>query len=291
MWKIWLWTKEAISGLIKNFTSSFFAGLLTFAAVFIFSMWMIIGANIDEVSRTVKDSMQISMNLNDDVQDYKALEKKILSLDEVSEAFLITKEEAFERMKVDLGERSGMLTTLEFNPFPASFEIKVKDADDIKKVSAKLETWEESKSVKYGEGYVEELMMFTKNVSKGVYVIISLIMFFSGLTIFFSIRLSIENRHRELAIKNLVGAGPFNIRIPFILEGIVITGTAAAFVVLLIFFSYDTLVEKITRAYPGTALLPLSALKEDIIYKSFMASIIIGFLSSLFSTHKHIKST
>src|SRR5690625_5869352 len=88
MWKIWLWTKEAISGLIKNFTSSFFAGLLTFAAVFIFSMWMIIVTNIDEVSRTVKDSMQISMNLNDDVQDYKALEKKILILDDVYEAFL-----------------------------------------------------------------------------------------------------------------------------------------------------------------------------------------------------------
>src|SRR5690625_7921927 len=109
--------------------------------------------------------MQISMKLNDDVQDYKALEKKILSLDEVSEAFLITKDEAFERMKVDLGERSGMLTTLEFNPFPASFEIKVKDADDITTVSSKLQKSEESKSVQYVVGYFEELMTFTKKTT------------------------------------------------------------------------------------------------------------------------------
>lgn len=291
MWKIWLWIKESVSGVTKNFTSFLFASLLSFATLFLLSVWMIIGLNIEATSDGIKDNLQISMNLKDDVEEYQKLEDKIKNIPEVKSVELITKDEAFERMKNNLGEREELLTDLDFNPLPASFEIKVDDAEKLILVAKEVEGWPESKSVKYGENYVDKLMLVTKNVTKGVYVIIFLIMVVSGLMIFFSVRLSIENRNRELAIKNLVGAGPFNIRIPFILEGMYMTGISALIVLSIIWAFYEKLTIKLTRMYQGTYFLDLNTIMNEVGYKILLIALFIGFFSSLISTHKHIQNS
>lgn len=289
MWKFWLWIKESVSGVTKNLTSFTFATLLSFATLFLLSVWMIIGLNVEATSDNIKDNLQISMNIEDNVKEYKKIEKRLESIEDVRSVELVTKEEAFERMKLNLGEREELLTDLDFNPLPASFEIKVNDPERLVSVAKVVEEWPESKSVKYGENYVDRLMMVTKNVTKGIYVIIFLIMVVSGLMIFFSVRLSIENRHRELAIKNLVGAGPFNIRIPFILEGLYMTGISALLVFSLIWFFYEKLVIKLTRMYQGTFFLSLDEIIFEVGYKIAIIALFIGFFSSLISTHKHIQ--
>jgi hypothetical protein len=70
--------------------------------------------------------------------EIRELEKEILSMEEVESVYFMSKEEALERMREQLGENSDMLGAMSGNPLPASFQITVRDSDDTKEVASRF---------------------------------------------------------------------------------------------------------------------------------------------------------
>jgi cell division transport system permease protein len=192
-------------------------------------------------------------------------------------------------MERNLGDRKEMLTALEFNPLPASFQVKLKNPKEIEKTARTIETWGITKNIKYGENFIENLFATTEKIKKVAYIIIIIMGISAGSMLYVSIRVNILNRNKEIEIKNLVGAGAFNIRVPFILEAIILTTLSSIVVLAAFYLGYDRMIAEITGGIAFTSYIPVKEIMKQMIPIMLLSAVVIGFISSFLSTQKYLK--
>jgi cell division transport system permease protein len=289
MWNIWLWIREALSGIVRNFTMNLFAFILSTICFLVLAFWMVIGMNTQFVSNNLEDKVQISLNLNNEITNYSEIEEKIKALDGVESYRFVSKEEAYEEMLQKLGDRKEMLTDLSYNPLPASFQVKLKNPKEIEKTALIMKTWGVTKSIKYGEDFIDNLFATTEKIKQLATMIIIVMGISTGSMLYVSIRVNILNRNKEIEIKDLVGAGMFNIRIPFILEAMILTTLSAIVVIATFYFGYDMMIEKITGGVSFASYIPVNEMIKRMIPVMLLTATGIGFISSFLSTQRYLK--
>jgi cell division transport system permease protein len=148
---------------------------------------------------------------------------RIKAMPEVSGVTLVTREEALARFQQSMTDqgREDLTKYLDSNPFPASYEIRLKDpsfsssvADALQPTNEPavrnvLDTKETAKNVKT----VTDIMRTAGTV---ILLVIGVIVLF---IIVNTIRLAVFARSEEIEIMRLVGASDAFIRWPFVFEG------------------------------------------------------------------------
>ena len=144
----------------------------------------------------------------------------------------ISKEEALRRFEQRFGPR--IVNNLPINPLPASFEIQVKNANDVDTVAQRFfkdPTVDNDpgthNGVKYARETVRKMLGTIRLVEYGMWAVTIIFGAAAVLLISTTVRLSIFARRREVEIMRLVGATNWFIRWPFVLEGF-ITGVIGA---------------------------------------------------------------
>lgn len=160
-----------------------------------------------------------------------------------------SKAEATKRFLAALGpESTELLNDPKWNsPIPASFELRLSERIPMQERLASLQGWgtqfkafEFVDDVFYGQGWVENFSKFLRS-ARGVVVLLWVLSLSVGLLIVSNcIRLSFLQRKDEIEILELVGATTRFIRIPFLLEGVVL-GLGASILSLAISYGTHTL--------------------------------------------------
>ena len=126
------------------------------------------------------------------------------------------------------------MQNLPINPLPASYEIQVKDANQVDAVAQKFfddpavdNDPGTHNGVKYAAETVRKMLGTINLIEKGMWVATGIFALAAMLLISTTVRLSIFARRREVEIMRLVGATNWFIRWPFVLEGF-ITGLIGA---------------------------------------------------------------
>ena len=97
--------------------------------------------------------------------------------------------------------------------------VKAVDPQQTAEVAAKIDKFENTYKVMYGEGKVEKLFNFL-NISRNVGLILIIGLLFTAMFLISNtIRITIIARKDEIEIMKLVGATNSFVRIPFVLEG------------------------------------------------------------------------
>lgn len=289
MWVGWLWLKEALTGIRRNLLMNSFAFILAIMCFGLLATSILVANNTKYMAETQENKIEVVVHIKDEITDYVSIEEKIRGLKEVKDYSFVSKEEAYEVMRQDLGKRESMLTSLGFNPLPASFEIKLHDAREIQKVVNTIESWGIDKSIKYGEEFLDNFFKITDRINQVAAYIIIAVSCAVGAVIFASIRMNILNRNKEIEIKNLVGAGSLNIRIPFVLEALLLTLASASVVLLLVYFFYEKGVSYLASGFPADSFLGLSDVMGSIVVPLYFVAVAIALISSLLSTTKYLK--
>lgn len=289
MWNILLWFREAFKGIFRNSLLNAFVIVLSVASFALLALFSMLGYNAKFIAANQEDKMPIVVYLKNDVTDFSSIEQKLLALPDVKEVELVTKEEAYQVMENDLGERSNMLTELDFNPFPNSFEVKLNDTEQIKKIVKTIDTWGIDKSIKYGEEYLQSFFEFTDSVNNISFYIIIILSLTTGIAVYSSIRLNILNRNKEIEIKNLVGAGQLNTRVPFILEALILTVGSAAVVLIAVKLLYEKALLFLTNGLPIVNFLSTEKVLTYITPSLLGLAVIIALISGFLSTQRYLK--
>ena len=134
------------------------------------------------------------------------------------------------------GSASASSQNLPINPLPASWEIQVKDANQVDAVAAKFfddpavdNDPGTHNGVKYARETVRKMLGTINLIGIGMWIATGIFALAAVLLISTTVRLSIFARRREVEIMRLVGATNWFIRWPFVLEGF-ITGLIGAVV-------------------------------------------------------------
>ncbi|MBQ7283870.1 MAG: ABC transporter permease, partial [Oscillospiraceae bacterium] len=141
------------------------------------------------------------------------------------------KEEALEEQMGYLGEYGELLESYQGdeNPLPASFRCKVKNLEDIQQTSDELAALAGVELLSTPTELANVLITLKNSTYYGGFGVLAILVFVSIVVISNTIRLTVFARRKEIGIMKFVGATNGFIRLPFIVEGVII-GTIAAVV-------------------------------------------------------------
>lgn len=232
---ILFWIKEAFK-LIARSKFSFLLALIsiTLSVVLIaISAFMIKSSGYFE--NQLKRSLVISVFIKDGLPESE-LEKTKQELEQqkfLSSYEYINKEKAAEIFIKETGEDFRKI--LDYNPLPASFNIKLKDEyssrDSIRKVIDRLSKFSWSSEVVFRQDFYHKILSYIDQFKIYVFALTGLILIVSLYLVYSTVRLILHSKYSELETMKFVGAKLSTIKMPIILNSI-ITGLFAGVISL-----------------------------------------------------------
>jgi len=230
---------EALSdikhGGLANFLSMFIIGV----TIVILSTLILVGSYINTEVSQLKEEVAIVAFLKDNsvLSDIENLRIQIEDLASVESVKYVSKKEALTRAREVFGEHGEIIIEgfRGVNPLPASFEIKVQSAalepKTVEQIASQISSYEQIEDVSYEKSSSE----FIRNAELLVTGIGFLLGCASIAVVCFSIMLTSYFRKEEIRIMRLVGATYWYIRLPLILQGIIL-GFLGTIIGLVIFY-------------------------------------------------------
>jgi cell division transport system permease protein len=215
-------------------------------SLFAFGLFGLVWLNIRGALQKVEERVEIRAFLVEgaDIGQVALAANDISKYPEVLRADIVSKEQALERARRELGEFKDVF---EAGFLPASIDVRLRpgfrDPLSVKKVSSRIQEYDFVDDVRYGEEWITQLYRLRNiaGVTGGVlglaFAVVAVIII--GATI----RMAVLSRSREISIMRLVGATDSFIRRPFLIEGFA-KGIAGGVVALLLAWVSMFIVEK-----------------------------------------------
>lgn len=243
--------KEGIIGLWKNRVMALASAGTIVLCLLILGMSYSIGTNIDYILKQLETKFGITAYVDTSTTENRILELRaqIEKIPHVSKVMYISKEDALKSFSENNSNQVFSDFT-EDNPLPASFEIIVDNVDFQGQVVEGLNKISEL-DIRY---LAKETKMFIKinNTINYIAFVISGCLVIVGLLLMANtIKLTVYIRRKEINIMKYIGATDWFIRLPFLIEGLVIGTIGALFSIIIIVCSYSWLSEMIMSSLVG----------------------------------------
>lgn len=283
--------REAIMSLRHNGLMSIASVTTVALSLLILGMFLILVLNLNNMASALESQIQITVYLKDNLNDKQVhdINGQITKITGVTHVQYVSKDEALERFKKRLGEQQGLLSALETNPLPSSFEIKVSNPDQVKPVAQAVEAIKGVEDTRFGQEIIEQLFGLTKMIRIVGLILIIFLAFAALFIISNTIRITVFARRKEIGIMKYVGATDWFIRWPFVIEGMILGFGGAVIAVMLLSQSYSLLTQQI---YGSLAFLPLIPKYPFLHYISSVLLVVgsaIGALGSAISLKRFMK--
>lgn len=272
-------------------------GVLT-ACLLLVGFAVLFSINVDSMVGYVEQQNEAVVFVLDSATDEEvaALKSTLENDANLFDVRFVSKDEALQRQRERLGSEADALNGYENkNPFPASFEVRVRDLETLGTTVKMLEQLDGVEKVNASTEVASVLTSARKMVNLiGGIVVVALIIV-SLVIISNTIRASVFTRRREISIMKYVGATDGFIRLPFLVEGLVLGFVAAALAFIITWACYSGLVGLITK---DASSLLTTAFKNIVTFKSVAlriggcflgAGLLTGVIGSLFSIRGHLK--
>ena len=241
--------KSAFENIKLNQTMAFFSLISLSLTLMLFGIFLLFYYNVQDFVQTMRESVQFSIYLKEE-GSRKTIQTKMLRKVEqglkndsrIASFIYISKEEALEKFNTTFQDRA-LLERLGENPFPASFEVKVKtlhqEPEKMKGIIKHFEAMPAVEEVRYGSEWLNNLMTFLKflkaiGIGIGAFLALTVTSNIAN-----TIRLHFYNRREEIEIMKLIGATHGFIKIPFVLEGVFMGGISGLLSILFLFVSFE----------------------------------------------------
>jgi len=208
---------------------------------------------------------------------------------EVLSVHYVTSDEALSRARRELVEFREAYQELEVNPLPPSFEIRLqpafRDAAHAQAVAERLRGFPFIEDVRYGRDWVERLDKI-RNIAAVVGLVIGFAFAAVAVVIIgVTIRITVLQRAKEIAIMRLVGATNGYIRGPFLIEGAV-KGVLGGLLAVLMSWLMFTIFQRTV----GDAGTTLAFFRGPEILLMLVFGTTIGLAGSIMSVGRQLKS-
>ena len=287
--------RDAFKGVFRNFSLSFASISCITITLIVVTISIILSDNVDNFTNLVERDVTIVAFIDNEADDSKIEEirEEISSLNNIEEYEFRSKEEITNEMRDSSDVFDSIMGnwTDDENPIQNTFQVKVTDINKIDNVANKIEKIDGITLVKYGEGIVEQLISTFEFIHKICIGAVIALILVTAFLISNTIKITISSRQREIGIMRLIGASNLNIRIPFIIEGLLLGLLGSIIPVALTIYGYNSLYHH----FNGQLFSPFIKLIEPVpfVYYTSLILVGIGILVGMFGSwravRKHLK--
>ena len=276
--------REAVKS-IKRAKSSFILSLtsMVIALVLIAGCVMTIQISAD-FQRDLKNNISVNVFLKDSLsrEDISSIETTIKHKKSVNTVRFIDKEEAAAKFINETGEDFRRI--LDYNPLPSSFLITFKESyvepDSLNNIIPLFSKIKGVDEVVFQQEYVKRILVYLSIFKKYLFIITFILFLISVYVVYSTVKLVTALKLEELETMKLVGAKLSTIKIPIVLNGILI-GFLASLITISIFILYVTYIDRYIN------LLKIFNFRKELYLAGILlAGPFIGFVVSIFSLRK-----
>ncbi len=283
--------RDAFKGVFRNFSLSFASISCITITLIVVAISMVLSENVDNFTLLVEKDVTIVAFLDNELttEQIDEIKDKISTIDNVEKYEFKSKQTITEEMRDSSEVFDNIMKNWDDdeNPIQNTYQVKVIDINGIKKVADEIKNIEGITLVKYGEGMVEQLIAtfeFIHKICIGAVVALVLV---TAFLISNTIKITISSRQREIGIMRLIGASNLNIRIPFIIEGLLLGILGSIIPIIVTIYGYTELY----RHFGGHLFSNFIKLIAPVpfVYQTSIILLLVGILVGMFGSWRAVK--
>ena len=292
--------RDSFKSVFRNFSLSLASVSCIAITLIVVAIAMILSVNVNGVTRRIESNVTMVVFLDKDISEerFKEIESELRQIDNIGTG----KDDVVAKDKMtirnDLMKSSDTYTSVlekydsrENNPLQDAYNVKVVDISKMSSTAAAIKKIDGVDTVKYGEGMVQRLVTVFSVVRRATYFVVVALVVVTAFLISNTIKITIFSRKREIDIMRLVGASNINIKIPFILEGLLLGIIGSILPMIIVTYGYSALYNYFDGVLFGNFINLIKP--NPFIYKISFVLLIIGMVVGMFGSwravRKHLK--
>ena len=247
---------SCIKNLPKHFKTSLVNlwrnGVMTFSSIFAVTITLlligvisVLALNVQDISANIEEGVRIYVKLERSIDENAENEvgKQIKQLKGVASATYFSKDEELSKLIDKQGEDGKELfeSYRDDNPLGAAYEVEAKDPTKLASLAKKIKDIPNVNSVNYGGDSTQSMVSTLNTIQTSGTVFIVGLVIVALFMISNTIKITITARSTEISIMRMVGASNWYIRIPFMLEGMLIGLFGAIIPIFVLVYGYGAL--------------------------------------------------
>lgn len=275
------------------------ASILTMAAcIFLVGIFYSIVNNVDHIAHKVEQEVPITVFFDEGTtqEQIDAIGEQIRQRPEVQEIVFTSADDAWNEFKDQYFQGSEAAEGFrDDNPLvnSANYAVYMNQIEKQNELSAFIQGLDHVREVNQSEEAAKTLGSFNRLVSYASMAIIAVLLLISVFLISNTVSVGISVRKEEIGIMKYIGATDAFVRLPFLLEGMILGVIGAAIPLICLFFLYNSAVEFILTKFNVLTgivdFIPIWQIYEGLVPMGLGLGVGIGLLGSFFTTRKHLR--
>lgn len=283
--------RDGFRSVFRNFSLAFASVSCITITLIIVAISILASFNVNNFTKMIREDVTIVVYVEKEAtkEDLTWIERKILGNDNVLNCTLKSKEDVKEEMQETSDFLNSVMSewTEEDNPLMDTFKVTVKDIEKIGDTADAIEKIDHIEFTDYGEKMVSGLIQTFKGVQKVSVMIVLALILVTVFLIINTIKLTIYSRKREISIMRLVGASNFSIKMPFVVEGMILGVIGSIIPIIITLYGYLAFYNKF-EGYLYSPLLKLIK-PEPFIYIASLIVLVIGIFVGMIGSYRAVK--
>ncbi len=286
---------SAIKSMKRNFTMSSASILLVTLTLLVVGFVFVVSFNTAKLTESVLDSLKVYAYVDNiaDKKESEAIKPEIEKIDGVQSIEFSSKEDELESLMEMMGESGEEMSETfggDSNPlndvYIVTIDLDNYDLDEVSKEVAEIENVE---SVDYGESSGTNDFISMMKLIKNASIFVAIVLVFVSLFIITNtIKLTITARRTEIEIMRLVGATKWFIRLPFMVEGMIIGVVGGLIAFLALHFFYVEAFNSDALVIIRTSLMAPTSMDKVLLITLPIIGMVIGCLGSFAAMRRYL---
>ena len=281
--------KEGFKNLVHNRLMTLASIGVLISCLVLTGSAVMLTINVSNIVDSVGDTNVTKVFLDDSYTKLEAVYKgkELSQVANVSQVEFIDKDEAIQAYRDQLGDEVFANMSGDDNPLPYAYSVKMDDLSKYDDTVARIKEVEGVASVSSHREVAEKLTNLSSFITTMSLWIILALAIISLFIISNTIRMTMFSHRFEISIMKSVGATNAFVRVPFIIEGIVIGLISAVISIVLIFVLSDAIIKSLRNIldFPYTQF---TEIMWPVIIAFCVAGIVVGALGSAVSIRRFL---
>lgn len=292
--------KQGFKNIWRNRMFSIASLVTMTACIFLFGIFFSILLNVNAAVKYYEEDVGISVFFNEGItQDQiDRIGEQIKARPEVSEITYTSAEEAWQKFQQIYfpDDPDAAASFVKGNPLAndASYTITTANVEDQPTLVAYIKTLDGVRKVNQSDEVVRTLSGFNTLMTYVSIAIITVLLVVAIILISNTVNVGISVRKNEIGIMKLIGATDSFVRAPFIVEGLMLGLIGSIIPLIILYFTYNWLLNKIVTKFSvlnslSNILLSVNDVYRYLIPVSLILGIGIGLAGSIITVRKHLR--
>ncbi len=242
--------KQGIKNVFKNSIMSLASIGVLFSCLLLIGAASLLSLNLNQVISSIEHQNELVVFLNEDVSEYQIddISQFLNNLKAIDTVEFIDKDEALKNYIETTGNDSTLYDSLKNdNPLPNTYNVVLSDLSVLDEYVSQIESLDGVEKVNAPIEIAKMIVSIKHAINIAGVVIVGILFSVALVIISNTIKLTIYSRRKEINIMKFVGASDFFIKLPFVVEGILIGIISAFLSHIVLWFSYNYLVSKMSE--------------------------------------------